>query len=86
MLSSLKKWAITKGVSGTLESLREKIQGKKVHAVQGLAIIVAIASYFYGPFNIGTAHFEAITTKELVEVFWACATASFFSAKLNRMK
>lgn len=67
-----------------LKEYADKLSGFKTHIVQGVSIIIAIAAFVYGPFDVGTIHVPHIEFKDLLEILQVGGGLSFLRMAINK--
>lgn len=77
----IKRWLIKWGIQKMLKKLLGLVEGKKTYGTAIIGILLALASFLWGPFDVGGIEVPQMTLKEASGAIYAGALAFFLHAK-----
>lgn len=86
MFDAIKMWFIEREVKKMLERIKELTDGWKTHAVQVLAILIALSAMIWGPYEVGNLRIPQMDFKDFLEILQVGGGLSFLRLAVKKKK
>lgn len=84
MLKAIKKWFIEREATKMLGKITSFASGWRTYAVQIMAILIALSSMIWGPYEVGNLHVPQFQFSDLLAIFQIGGGLSFLRLAVKK--